>query len=354
MATLCNHWAEDRDVTLITLDSRQADFYALDARVDRISLDLLDAAVSRLAGLPALLKRVARLSLAIESSKPDVVVSFMDKTNILAAFAGSRVGIPVFVCERAHAPSQPLPFPWSILRHFAYRQAARIVVQSKELVQWASGFGGREKVVVIPNPLAPQFAVSGPTASIRDDTIVGVGRLSHEKGFDLLVRAFARARPAHPAWRLVIYGEGPEREALQRLARSLAVEGSFELPGVTQNICAVFSAAGLFVLPSRREGFPNALVEAMASGCAVIAADCLTGPREIITDGEDGVLVAANDVDALALSLTRLMTQPALRTHLGAAAQTGAEKYELGRVAKLWDSTFLSVASGLGNGHSLA
>jgi glycosyltransferase involved in cell wall biosynthesis len=142
----------------------------------------------------------------------------------------------------------------------------------------------------------PFFAAGGPPI------IVAAGRLHHQKGFDVLLRAFAMAR-AQIDCRLVILGDGPERACLSARAQASGLGYDIDMPGFCANPFALMARAGAFVLSSRWEGFPNALVEAMACGAPVIATDCPSGPREILQGGGIAPLVPVEDADALARAL---------------------------------------------------
>jgi glycosyltransferase involved in cell wall biosynthesis len=145
-------------------------------------------------------------------------------------------------------------------------------------------------------PDHPFFEAGGPPI------IVAVGRLHSQKGFDVLLRAFAVAR-AQIDCRLVILGDGPERARLAAQAEQSGLGYDIDMPGFCANPFALMARAGAFVLSSRWEGFPNALVEAMACGAPVIATDCPSGPREILQGGHIAPLVPVDDVDALARTL---------------------------------------------------
>src|SRR5262249_37029270 len=136
-----------------------------------------------------------------------------------------------------------------------------------------------------------------------------------------------RAAGSRPAWRLRVVGEGGERLKLEAAARELGVVSKVDLPGRTATPERDLEEAELFVLTSRFEGFPNALLEAMAHGAVPVSFDCPAGPREIIRDGVDGVLVANGDVDALAAGLARLMDDANAREEMRHAARAGLERF---------------------------
>jgi glycosyltransferase involved in cell wall biosynthesis len=168
--------------------------------------------------------------------------------------------------------------------------------------------------------------------------VVSFGRLGPQKGFDVLLRAFAAVSPAHPDWELAIFGAGPDLESLRALAGDLGLQGRIRFPGRVKDPHAVMRCAGLYVLSSRFEGFPNALCEAMACGMPVIATDCPTGPREIITDGVDGLLVPNEDAAAMASAMDRLMGDEALRKELGSRASLIAARFSLDAVMSQWEA----------------
>jgi glycosyltransferase involved in cell wall biosynthesis len=143
-----------------------------------------------------------------------------------------------------------------------------------------------------------------------------MGRLHPQKGFDLLLEAFSRIKDQYPDWSLTILGDGPLREQIESLRDELGLKGRVHLPGAVKNPHQVLKQAELFVLSSRREGFSLALLDAMSYGLPVVAFDCRSGPREIIRDGVDGVLVPPEDVGAMAEALGRLMSDESERNRL--------------------------------------
>jgi glycosyltransferase involved in cell wall biosynthesis len=164
-----------------------------------------------------------------------------------------------------------------------------------------------------------------------------MGRLVRQKGFDLLLEAFARCRTSHPRWTLRILGRGEERQALEAQARALNLGDAVEFAGVVKNPQDHLAQSQLFVLSSRYEGFPNALLEAMASGLAVVATDCPTGPADIVTHDENGLLVPAGDVGALAAAMDRLMSDAGERRRLGERAREVQARFAPETILAAWD-----------------
>jgi glycosyltransferase involved in cell wall biosynthesis len=200
----------------------------------------------------------------------------------------------------------------------------------------------RRRGRVIPNPVDLTPAATPRPGAGR---LVAVGRLVHQKGFDLLLPAFAKLAPDHPEWTLTIWGEGEQRAALEALGARLGLAERVQLPGVTEQPGQWVEEADVFVLSSRYESFGNVITEAMAAGLPVIAFDCPWGPGDIIRDGEDGLLVSPEDVDALAAAMRRLIVDADLRRRLGEKAATNVQRFARAAIIAQWDA-LVAEASG--------
>ncbi len=337
-STLVNYWANAGDqVTLVTIDSSDSDFYSLDSRVMRIALDLRRRSRNWAEFVRNNVQRVRHLRKVIRACEPDVVVSFLDTTNVLVLLASLGLGVPIVVSERTDPRRHSLSRIPRWLRRLVYPLAGGLVVQTHDVGSWARQIVCGEAVYVIPNPVAQlpaDFCRSDETKRRR--TAIAIGRIDFFKGFDLLLAAFACCSEKHPDWSLRIIGDGPERERLTMLAAELGLEHRFRLDGIVKEPNSILHEADLFVLSSRYEGFPNALLEAMACGLPVISFDCPSGPREIIRDGIDGVLVPPGDVEALANAMDRLMGTEQERRRLGARAVEVCERFSVSRVMAMW------------------
>jgi glycosyltransferase involved in cell wall biosynthesis len=281
------------------------------------------------------LGRLLALRRALRSAAPDVVISFLDKLNVAVLLALVGTGTRVVVTEHLVPWRHPLGAVWETLRRIVYRRAARIVSPTAGIRDYlAQRVPGRYTVLGYPAQLLSR-AVSPVTR--RAPLIFAAGRLAPEKGFDVLIAAFALVHAQHPAWRLEIAGEGPLRSALAEQIEAAGLGKSVELrghlPAARERMCD----AAIFVLSSRNEAYPMVVCEAMAAGAAVVATDCPTGPREMITAGVDGLLVPPDDAPALAEALLKLITQAALREKLAAAAHVGARRFASETVMPQWD-----------------
>ena len=334
LTTMANHWAAlGWEVTLISVDARRVDCYF--PPLPQVRLLYLGAAARSEGPARALLhnaRRVVLLRRAVRAAGAEVVVSFLSATNVLALLATRGLGIPVIVSERGDPDRALLPLLWRHARTLTYPLADSVVAQT-EYALARLGRAVRRRGTVIANPVSP-YAVH-PDA--QGHQLSAVGHLVPVKGFDLLIEAFARASRNHPEWHLVLWGEGPDRGSLLALARRLGVADRVRCPGRSETPGGWIGSTTIFVLSSRHEGLPNALIEAMAAGTPVIATDCpVGGPRSVIAHGLDGLLVPPEDVGTMATALERLMASTPLRSRLGTAAVKSAERFAEPAIMAQW------------------
>jgi glycosyltransferase involved in cell wall biosynthesis len=178
--------------------------------------------------------------------------------------------------------------------------------------------------------------LAGDRSDLSNRVVVAAGRLTPQKGFDLLIRAFALVVEEHPDWKLRIFGDGRERHRLQRMIRQRGLQEHVFLMGRTDDMGRELANASMFALSSRFEGFGLVIVEAMSKGVPVVSFRCRRGPAEIITDGVDGLLVRPRDVRGLADGLLRLMDDEEERRRMGAAAILTAGRYDLPSITARW------------------
>lgn len=335
LATMANHWAGlGWEVTVLTLRADEATTaYPLHerVRVGRLNLirernPVLDAGH---------LGRLLALRRALRAAAPDLVISFLDKLNVAVLLAVVGTGIRVIATEHLVPWRQPMGAVWETLRRLVYRRAARIVSPTAGIRDYlVRSVPGRHTILGYPAQLLPGAALP---VTDRAPLIFAAGRLAPEKGFDVLIAAFARVHAQHPAWRLEIAGEGPLRSALAAQISASGLGGSVELRGHLPTVRERMRDAAIFVLSSRNEAYPMVVCEAMAAGAAVVATDCPTGPREMLRAGVDGLLVPPDDVPALAEALLGLIANAALREKLAAAAHVGARRFGIETVMPQWD-----------------
>jgi len=256
----------------------------------------------------------------LRRTKPTALISALWHANLVSIWARQVARVPTRIVVTAHntlsqglngtklkrAKATPL-----LLRLFG-SAASRIVAVSQGVADDLAKTGGipRDRISIIPNPVVrtdslpgigkppdhPWFAEDGPPV------LLAVGRLTWEKDFETFLRAFALVRERQPV-RGVILGEGPQRPALEELSGTLGLDGDVQMPGFVTDPTAFMAHAAVFVLSSRTEGLPTALIEALAAGAPVVSTDCPNGPREVLQDGKYGTLVPVGDAQALASAI---------------------------------------------------
>lgn len=328
-------------VTVMTQADAATDVYALHPEVERVVLGTAGVSGGGLRGLLANLRRVWRIRRWLRRHEPQVVIGMMTTSSILAVLAARGLPCRVIATEHTHPPVQRLPEVWQRLRRWAYPRAWAVVALTAGTAQWLREHVPGARVEVIPNavswPLASQDPVLVPPDRGGRHRLLAVGRLHPVKGFDHLIAAFATLAGRFPDWDLYIVGEGAERAALQAAIEEMGLTDRVFLPGRAGNIAQWYADSDVYVLSSRSEGLSNTLLEAMAAGLPAVAVDCDTGPREIIRDGIDGVLVnPPDDPEALAAYLSDLMAHPWRRMLLARRAVDVRDRFSSARIMAMW------------------
>lgn len=273
----------------------------------------------------------------VHLTHPEVVICFDGPINTRTLLACTGMRVPVIVMEQVHPGHYSFGRFWERVRRIVYPRASAVVNLTQQATDWCREHFRLTRTATIPNPVLPPAVRKAPGQKSAK-LVVAAGRLVDQKRFDLLIRSFGLLAAEHGDWDLVIYGEGPNRAALERLIEAVGCAGRITLPGWAENLTARMAEGDFFVLSSEYEGFGNVIVEAMAVGLPVVSFDCPSGPGEIIRHELDGLLVPPLDVPALAESMGRLMTDEALRARLAARAPEALERFSLARTLKLWDA----------------
>ena len=248
------------------------------------------------------------LRLHIKREKPDAILSFGDIINPLALIANMGLPYPIYISDRI-SPKQKLGFFKNLMKQLTYRRASGIIAQSQMAADYKRKvFGDKINLAIIPNSL--RDIEEFPNME-KENWVIGVGRLSYEKGFDRLIDAFSRIR-GHEDWKLVLVGDGPEKAQLERLVETRGIKSRVVFLGKRNDVDRLFAQSKIFVIPSRCEGFPNALCEAMASPLPCISFDSIAA-SDLIENRVNGVVLSDGDIGALAKEICVLMDDERLR-----------------------------------------
>lgn len=331
-------------VTVITLSGKSRDFYKLPENIHRLALEIQNESPTVVHALWNNLNRLWVLRKAIKSTLPDVVISFMHKTNIRCLLALANTNYPVIVSEHIDPSLMSCGKIWGILRRLTYSYASTIVSVSDGVNNYFDWLPNSKKKVIY-NPLVKIESIESEiqiknwseNANPNKKWLIAMGRLTYQKGFDILISAFKHISSNYPDWQLVILGEGKLRPELENLIENLGLKNQVILPGRLSNPFPVLKQSNIFVLSSRFEGFGNVIIEAMACGLPVISTDCPSGPREIIRDGINGILVPNEDVESLATAMERLMSNEAERKKLAVRAPEVTQRFSLETIMEMWD-----------------
>lgn len=276
----------------------------------------------------------------LRTQKPVCALSFITSANIWAGITCSLTRVPYIVSERTSPDRSVNSFNY-LHKHLAlnlYKRSAAVVVSAKGVADCLlkdKDFKALNNIERITNAVTIFQSPSDQKVHHRR-FILGVGRLAYVKGFDILIEAYAKSGLNDID--LIIIGDGEERANLVCQIFNLGLKEQVLLPGTRNNLQDYYRQAEMFVLPSRNEGYPNALVEAMSFGCPSIAVDCNFGPAEIITNGENGILVNKASISDLANAMLRLAGNESLKTTLGNQARIISKTNHPDKILGEWET----------------
>jgi glycosyltransferase involved in cell wall biosynthesis len=378
VSTLANEWSHrGRKVCVVTLHDRQR-FYALDPAIHHVIIDR--AGITRLGDLVRwLAARIYALNLhqvpvfefigrcfrrllwktlngvyywllfayesislrrALKRVESPVVVALGTPINIIAIKACRGLGRRVVISERNDPKRLPNIKNWDSLARRFYNHADLVTANTRGALRDMSEYVEPAKLAFVPNPLKIMNGNGhgNPPAAAASPFILIVARLVSDKAHDVLLEAFALLCEELKEWRLAVVGDGRLKPELYAQAENLGIAGRVDWHGIVPDPHAFYRRASIFALPSRVEGTPNALLEAMNWGLPVIVSDGAPGPLELVKDEVTGLVVPVNDPARLAAALRRLGNDGALRQRLGAAARERVTEYDLPRALATWES----------------
>ena len=346
MSLLANAW-DDRghDVSVVTFEAvGVASAYPLSGGVTQVQLDLSATSDSLGSAVWNNWHRIRCLRQCLQSLKPDVVVAFMTEMNVLALCAGMDAAWPTVISERIHPAHHRVAWPWAQLRRWLYPRAAAVIAQTEGIASWLRRHTGAS-TQVIANPVDLSAFANGVAVGDRGGErkrLLGVGRLDPQKGFAILIDAFANVAAQVPEWDLAIFGEGSLGASLREQINQRKMEGRITLHGSSRDIAAVYGSANAFVHSARYEGYPNVVIEALASGLPVIAVDSPGAIRTLLGRGKHGVLVSL-DSGALADALVATLSNPEKLAALAHHAREAVKNNDVNVISQEWLELFQSV-----------
>lgn len=279
--------------------------------------------------------RLKQLKKVCNLEKPDLILSFLILQNIKSLIVGRMLDIPVVISIR-NDPTMGISWLLRILMRIFFPWASGWVFQTRDAKEYFEKWVNGPSEIIL-NPISREV-IEYVNGNEKKNQIVSVGRLEKQKNFELLIKAFAKAFVEEKNIRLVIYGEGSQRPILERIIDQLGLADRVELPGIKKDILSKIDGSIMFVMSSDYEGIPNALMEAMGIGLPVISTDCpCGGPRMLIENGVNGVLVPVCDEDSLIKEMKRLIQNEKLRSDMGQKGRSIKQICEIEKISNQWE-----------------
>ncbi len=345
VSILCNHWSQSGyAVTIIsTFTGKKINHFQLNKDVTLKYLDT-NPFFSKMKIFNLIWKLIC-LRRVIKEINPNIVISFLTRVNVATTLSNLGTKFPLIVCERSWPPFLSLSEYFFWMYKILFKRVDKFVVQTLESKTWFSQNMPGSKIEVIPNPIVfplplnnEQLVNPDLKVATNKKIILASGRLHRYKQFDMLIRAFSRIASAHQDWDLVILGDGEERSSLHKLSTELEIDDRVIFLGSVGNMAEWYERADLFVMSSKLEGFPNVLLEAMSHGLPSISFDCNTGPRDMVKDGLNGILVDPDERElGLENAMKKLITNKALRKKFSQNSILLKDEYSIRNIIKKWD-----------------
>lgn len=340
---LANYWCREGHEINIIKYQKGEEFYALDEKIKLHTINVNEKSNCKVLGIFNNINRIIKIRNKIIENNPDFVISFIDKNNILSILATRGLNLKLVISERTNPEVLRIGKIWNFLRKLMYKKADALVVQTAAVAKWSNSIVESNKVFIIPNSLDKSrlIEISSLEKEYKDKkpkmTIVSMGRLSYEKGHDLLIESFEIVSKKIPNLYLEIIGDGPLKQQLKSKVNALNLSDNVIFHGHIKEPFYILNKADLFILPSRVEGFPNALLEAMGIGLPSISFDCKYGPSELITHNENGFLVEPENVKMMAEYIYKIIIDHKLREEFSDKSKYVLEKFSEDSVMYEWN-----------------
>ena len=336
VANLCNYWCKDNDVRIVAIASKKS-FYKLDKRVELCGqeLEIKRKNIFTTLGCYAkyFLKSLRFLKKNIQEFNPDCIISFLAETDILTFLATRKTRDIIKIFSERNDPTKRGALRRMVLNKI-YKTADLFVCQSKKVYDYYD-FISKNKKIIIPNPLN----VKNLPASVdeQNHNIVAVGRLCRQKNFQLLIDSYILSIDKLPKdCNLIIYGDGPMKKEIENRIKEKGMIGRIVLAGKSDEVLKKIRGCALFVMSSDYEGFPNALLEAMAVGLPVISTDFFTGVARDLIGRENGIVVPVGDVSKMSEAIVDIMSDKKDMVIMRKRNSLVRKKYDIDKIAPMW------------------
>lgn len=338
------------DVTIVTTEQKgRLNFFALDRRIKRIDLDILYSdtnsysLIKKIRARRKLIKtHRERLALVLSEIRPDIVIStFGNEVGFLPSIKDGSRKVAEIHFSRWYRMQSNRKGMWHLIDKILTRKDFNVLKQYDKFVcltredfhNWA----GLNNIEVIPNFIEQSKSKYTLLAS---KSMIAVGRMSYQKGYDRMISAWRIVADNYPDWTLNIFGGGELKDELIEQIEELGLSGVIKLHSPSSDIMSEYQHNSALVLTSHYEGLPMVILEAMSVGLPVISFDCQCGPRDEIDDGYNGFLVKDGDIEGLASSIIKLITNSSLREQFGKNSLEKSKSFSKEKIMSRWDKLF--------------
>ncbi len=328
-------------VTMVTQYQKENE-YPLNSDVKRILSDITEDECSR-SRILNFKRRFCKLRNIWKQEKPDIILSFIGKNNMMAILTSRFLNIPVAVAVRGE-PTMEYYNGWMRLaaRHL-FKIADGVILQTRQCYDFFPK-SVRNKAVILKNPVNQSFFRERYEGE-RTKELVAVGRIDANKNHEMLIRAFAGIADRYPDYKLIIYGDGELKKKLEELVKEMGMQERIFLPGSVSDVADAIYKTRVFILPSNTEGVPNTLIEAMVLGLTVIATDCpCGGPADLIEHGVNGLLTPVGEIDKMKDNLQIVLSDLQNADMMGRNATKTSDIFNPVKVNKEWENYLDSLA----------
>lgn len=345
VANLANYFAkQNNEVTIMVLDNNES-FYNLDMKIGYRKLDLYrdsKGLINKVLGYKKTINKIRKL---FKEEEPEIVLSMNYKLIPIIMMANILINIPIVCSERSNPYIYPNNLIWRYLRGILSTICDGYIFQTEKAKKYFPLIT-QKKSIIIQNPISSECELYKDIYIGDKKQIVAVGRLNKVKGFDSLIKAFSSIADKIQDINLIIYGEGPERNNLTNLIENLKLNNRVILYGKSTNVLNEIKNSKVFILSSRNEGMPNSLMEAMALGIPCISTKCELGPEELIENNINGLLVKVDDVEGMAISMSKLINDREFANTLSNNALKIKETNSLKKISMEYYTYFEQVIKG--------